>query len=791
MFLADLRHAARNLAQSPLFATVAIASLAVGIGANTALFSFLHSMVLAPLPYPDSDRMVMLQESVEGNDVSGNPQRWRDWAAQTEVFAAITAWYGESLTWTGGERAESVEAWRSMGDLPGVFGLEPAAGRLFTPEEAEGKQPAVLITETFWHRRFSARGDILGQSLVLNGKSYPVVGVLNGRLASGRLDAIVPARHDGMARSARFLRQLGRLRAGLSEELAEERLTTVAQQLAREHPDDDANLAIRLESYRGILGARARGPLLALLGCVGFVLISACLNIASLLLQRARRRGGEIAVRLALGASRWRLARLLLAEGALLGVLGGALGIALAVWGIALLKNLTPPELPRLDEVRLSWPTLAFAAALSLLTAVISSLAPAWRATSQTPQRVLRSASPRAGGGRNRTGGAFVVVQIAISLALLFGASLLLRTFSQLLARPLGFEDRQLLAFELPVSWSTPDADTRQFQAAVLDTVRAVPGVTAAEITDRPPLEGGTQDGEVRIEGRSTDTFPPGARIGQRQVSLGYPSMLGVPLLEGRLLQPADLAGKGRVGLLNRAAARLYFEGRSPIGARVGLGFGTEAPDYFEVVGVIGDLPNEVAERSPQPELFTPIERGFWPIASFVVRTEQPTAVATEALREALARRFPDRVPENFRTLEGIVSSSVAQPRLTAGLLTAFAVAALLLAAAGLYALLANAVAERLFEMAVRIAVGAGRDDIQRLVYGSALPLVAGGLGVGILGCWLVQRAVASMLFGVSPFDPASLITAAGLLAVTALLAVSKPARAASRVEPVVALRGE
>ncbi len=792
MTLDDLRQATRSLVQTPTFSLVAIASLAIGIGANTALFSFLHAMVLAPLPYPSSERLVLLQESAEGNETGGSPQRWRDWAAEKEVFSALTAWYGETLTLSGGERAEKVDALRTFGDLEAVFALPPLVGRSLNAEESTGAVPAALLTRSFWRRQFAGDPAVVGRTLVLNGRSVPVVGVLDGDLGSGRIDAVVPETNQRMPRSASFLRQVARLREGVSLEQANERLAVVAEGLQRQYPEDDRGLAVRLVPYRDALGREARGPLLALLGCVSFVLLSACLNLASLLLQRVRRRGGELAVRLALGAGRWRLARLLLAEGLLLAALGGGLGLALASWGIQLLKGLAPTNLPRLDEVQMSAPTVAFALAVSLLTAVVSSLAPAWRSGRFAPQQILKTASPRLGGGHQRTSNALVVTQIAISLSLLFGAGLLVRSFAELTRRPLGFaaEARRLVAFELPIGWETPDRQVQEFQASVLEVLRGVPGFSAAEITDRLPLEGETESGDLRIDGRPLESLPPGAQLGQRQVSLGYLSLIGVPLLAGRPLAATDLTGP-RVALLNQSAARLYFPDENPLGARLGLAFGKREPNYFQVVGVVGDLPNEAAESRAQPAIYTPIERGFWPIATFVVETSLPPASAQTAARAALARRFPDRVMEDFRSLPEVVASAVAQPRITAWLVAAFAVAALLLAATGLYGLLSNAVTERRFELGVRQAVGAGRAEIHRLIFGSALPLVALGLALGAAGCWAVQRAVQGLLFGVSPFDPLAIASAACLLAATALLATSLPARAAGQTDPAVVLRGE
>lgn len=790
MFPNDLRHAARSLAQSPTFTLVAVASLAVGIGANTALFSFLHGMVLAPLPYPDSERVVQVQESVAGRDLAGSPQRVKDWARETEVFEAVGAWYGESLTLSGGERAERVDAWRTLGDLPRVYALRTRAGRGFTATEADGREPAVLLTPAFWRRRFGSDPSIIGRNLVLNGRSYTMVGVLERGLIPGEPDVVIPEPNQNLPRSARFLRQVGRLRQGVTLELAGQRLDLVAADLVRRYPAEDRDLAVRLIPLRDVIGTRARGTLIALLGAVGFVLLSACLNIGSLLLQRARRRSGELAVRLALGAGRGRLARLLLTEGALLAGLGGAFGVVLAAWGIGVLKGIAPADLPRLVEVELNWPTLAFAAGATLLTALTASLAPAWRGTREAPQRILRAASPRSGGLENRAGRIFVVAQIAISLALLFGASLLLRTFTELLERPLGFVDEELMSFELPVSWEMPDVEIQRFQAAVLDTLRALPGISAAEITDRLPLEGETQSGDLVIAGRAADSLPPAARLGQRQVSAGLLELLAVPLVEGRFLNAADATSGGRIALLNRSAARLYFRDQSPLGARVGLSFGGHEPEMFEVVGVIGDLPNAVNETVTQPAMYTLIERGFWPIASFVVRTGLPLAAAQEAVRSALARTFPDRVLEDFRTLPAVVASSVAEPRLTAGLVAGFAVAALLLAAAGLYGLLSNAIAERTFEIGVRVAVGARREDIERLIFSSALPLLAGGLAAGAAGCWVMQRLVANLLYGVTPLDPTAGAGAIGLLAVTAAFAIAVPARRAARTDPAVVLRG-
>lgn len=790
MWLQDLRHGLRSLRARPVFALVAAGSLAAGIGVNSALFSFLYAIVLAPLPFPDSETVVVLQERVDGRAAGGSAQRWKDWLENDSV-EAVTAWYGESMTLTGGRFPERVDALRTYGDLAATLALAPVLGRPFTPEEARGEVAALHLSHGFWTRRFGADPGALGESLRLNGRSYEIAGVLPASFSSELSDIVVPEASHGLARSARFLFQIARISADASLEQAQQSLSAQAARLRERHPESDAGLEVQLVTLREHLAEDVRAPLLALLGAVAFVLLSACLNVAGLLLQRATRRRGELAVRRALGASAWGLSRLLLAEGLVLAAAGGAGGLALALWGVDLLRSWAPRDLPRLAEVEVSLPVVAFTAALALATALLCSLAPAWRSARVDPSDALRGAGARLAPGRKRMQGVLLVSQVAISLALLFGAALLVRSFESLRARPLGFQPESLIAFQLPRSWQTPQDELNRFHRRVMDAVLAAPGVETVAFADRLPFEGGSNSGDPRVSGREPASLPQG-QLARRQVSHDYLALLHVPLRSGRHLEQRDSAVTPGRAVINETAARLYFPGSDPLGQRIGIGFDPQDPAVLHpIVGVVGDLPQDEVDRQPVPAIYVPFDQGFWPIGSYVVRTSLELETSRELLQGALTRELPDQVVQGLRRVEGVVDAAVAAPRAFATLSSVFALVALLLAAVGLYGLLLNDVAERSVEIAIRLALGARSADVRRLILTSVLPLLGAGVLLGLALAAGLRGVLDSLLFGVGSGDPVSAGVSLAALLLAALLASLVPAERAARSNASELLRSD
>lgn len=786
--LSDFQQAWRGLRNRPLFTVASVLSLAIGIGANSAIFSFVNAILLSPLPFPNSDRLVLLQETVDGRDANGSPQRWKDWASQQDVLEAVMAYYSESMSLTTSESSERVNAWRTFGDPLATYGIRPAAGRDFTSDERQGQAGAAMLGYGFWKRRFGADTAALGRPLILNGRSATIVGVLPPSFDTEAVDVVVPETVQTMGRSARFLTQVGRLQPDIPARMAEERLRAAAAGLRRQYPDSDRGLGIQVIAYREAIAATARMPLLILLGAVGFVLCSACLNIASLLLQRATGRRAELAMRLALGASTLRIARLLLAEGLLLGLLGGLVGLFVAMWGIDGLKLLVPDETPRLSEVRLDWPVAGFTALLAFITAVLCSFAPVLQNARPDLQSTLRSGG-RVAGSRHWLQRSLVVVQVAISLTLLIGAGLLTRSLLHLQSRPIGIRSASLIAFQSPIGWNVADDRVQRVIGDVLASLRAIPGVEAAEYTDRLPNGGGASDAKVDIAGRAEAELSRLPELHGRSISYGYLAVAGVPLRRGRYLTEDDARAEARNAVINESAARLYFPNEDPIGKRIGMKFTPNPTRFFEIVGVVGDVPTSARSQTVPPMMYLDFHHQFWPIGTYVVRTSLPLNSIAAQIRKAVFSVDRSQVVENLRTVDAALSRSYAQPRMNAGLSGAFATAALLLAAIGLYGLLSNSVTERAKELGIRTALGADPRSLLRLVLSDAVPLIALGVAAGLAGAWGMSGLLRRLLFGLTPADPTAVLLAAGVLLSAAAIACYLPARRAAQVNPASVLR--
>lgn len=791
MVFSDLGYAWRSLRQRPGFTAVAVASLALGIGATSAIFSFVNTVVLSRLPFPDADRLYVLQETVRGKDVNGGPQRLFEWLQASSIATGFGD-YGEDATLQTGDIPERVNGLRTFGGIFATLNVQPAMGRDFTPAEQRGQGGLVaIITHRLWQQRLGGDPAILGRKLVINGTPHEVVGVLPESFRFLKLDLFSPEPKQGMPRSARFLSQTIRLKPGVTQEQAQAELTALAAIMRRDHPDTDAELGLRLIPLHEDLGGVARLPLLVLLGAVGLLLLIACLNVANLAVFRATGRVRELAIRQALGASRARLVRLLFAEGVLLGIAGAGLGLLAAVWGIDLLRGLVPERFPRVDEVALDGRVVAFTMLLGVASLILCGLFPALLGARTDPAGALKSGA-RSTARRHALRRTLVAAEVALSLTLLVGAGLLFRTLWNLENRRLGFAPEQLLSFKLSLPWQMPEEQVHRLYARVLDGLREIPGVRDAALTDRLPLDGGTADGEVVVEAAAPGTIPAGARIGQRMVSTGYHNVMQVPLLAGRYLTEADRRAKRAV--LNQTAAAAFFAGANPVGRRVALRWkkGPTPPDaFYEVVGVVGDLPNRARDAQTLPSMYVPFETAFWPLSSFVVRVEGDPAALGEAMRRKVAELDRSQTIELVQTLPEYLRGVHRTPRVQAGLVAAFAIAGLLLAALGIYGLFAQLVADRETEIGIRMALGAMPGAVQRLILGESFRLAAAGAAIGLAGAFAVSRVVESALYGVSPLDPLAFLGATALLGAVALGAAYLPARRAAQTDPIKVLRRE
>jgi predicted permease len=793
--LADLRTALRSLRRHPGFTAAVALTLALGLGANTAIFSVVNAVLLRGLPYAQPERLVMAFTTYPdfGHSATSLPDflDWRDGAAGAVELAAVA---NTTFNLTGGGAPERATGAVVTANYFPLLGAAPAVGRGFTAEEERGGAPKVVVLgHDFWRRRFGGDASAVGRALVMNGVPYTVVGVAPTRLDYPTdVDLWIPLRTDTTrARRAEFLSVVGRLRPGVTVERARDALATVGRRLQEQYPETNSpRLSIDLVPMRDEIVGGARASLLVFMGAVGLVLLVACANLANLLLVRATTREREVAIRSALGADRGRVFRQMLAESLALAALGGALGVTLAFAAVRALRASGLEALPRLDEVGLDGRALAFAAVLSLATGVLFGLAPALRLSREELQGTLRGGGRGIAGhgGAQRLRAGLVLAEVALSILLLVGAGLLLRSFVEMQRSRAGFDPQRVLTLQvsLPRASYADAQRVRDFWPALLDRAGAVPGVRAAAVASQLPL---TSSGYLSfsIEGR---TPPPDAMedVQPFNVSDGYFRALGVALVRGRVFGPEDGAAAPRVAVVNEEAARRFWPGRDPIGARITTG---DTTDYMTVVGVVADVKQEGLTAKPYPQLYSVAAQNPMRGMYVVVKTAGEPQAAAAAMRRVIAGLDPELPVYGVMPMTERVSKSVARPRLTALLVGVFAAVALALAAVGIYGVVAFAVAQRTRELGVRMALGATTADVRRLVIGQGMAPVVGGLVLGVGLAAVATRAIGGMLYGVSALDPLTYLAVALFLASVALAATWLPSRRAVRVPPAVVLREE
>jgi putative ABC transport system permease protein len=772
-WLRDVRLACRTLSRrSGLTATI-VASLAIGIGAGSAIFSAVDGVLLRPLQIVEPERVFAIEEYRHGAAHNGNPMRLADWTKQASSFASVMGFYGEGLTMTGQGAPERVRTWRTLGDPLAILGVQPTLGRGFTDRELNGVEPVALLDHGFWSSRFNADPRVLGQSVTLGGRGYTVVGVLPAGVDyPGDIDAVIPASLEvhGYTRRASFLGEVARLKPGAGPQAAQAELNTIAARLAKQFPATDANLEARLTPLRETVTREARKPLLILLATVGFVLLIACVNTASLLLSRASERGRESAIRLALGAGRASLVRLYLVESLVLAVVGGLLGIALAELSLDTLVRLLPPDLPRLTEIHLDLRVGAISLAASLVCGLLFGLAPALQAA--------RFGAQKTSIHRLRSRRVLVVCQIALSAILLVGVGLLAKSLFLLLRTPLGFGTTQVTTVQVNLPWDTDAAALAAFYTRTLETLSNVPGVRAAGVIDRLPLHGGAQSGRITVRGVTLSPDLQARSVSYRGATPGYFGVLGIPLLAGRLMRdPHEI-------VVNQEMARQFFADGRAVGSS--LSFSGAKGDY-QIVGVVGNVRQEPAQTAAVPEAFLAMNEVYWPMANFVLRTE---GNVNSAVRTAMMRVNPDQV---FRisSLDRELQATVREPEVRLWLVGAFAFTALLLAAIGVYGLLASDVVLRTREIGIRMAIGADPRSILRETAWRAFTLVAAGLAIGGTGAAGLTRYLRSLLYVITPNDATAYLGAALTLLAVAFAAAYLPARRAAGIAPGSALRHE
>jgi putative ABC transport system permease protein len=810
--LQDFTFALRSSRKRPGFAVVAIVTLALGIGATTTMFSVMDRVVLRPLPFADADQLLVVGTIRPGRTRAGSmsPLNFYDVRQQNDVFSYLAASRGESVTLprpSGG--VTQLNAHGVSWDFFELLGTRPMLGRTFVAADDEpGAAPVAVLGHGTWQRRFGGDPAIVGRTITLNQRPVTVVGVLDPRFVPPEAlyqaetelwFPLVQLNDDLTTRSNSFLQAIGRLRPDVTMDDARQRLDGLALGLAEAYPDVNRNregeaYRIGMAPLKGATIGNIGDTLTILLGAVGFLLLIACANVASLVLARATARERELAVRAALGAGRGRIIRQLLTENLLLALMGGGLGVALAYGGVAMFRTYSPGSLPRMAEVAVDVRILAFALGLSLLTGMFFGLIPALFTSRRDTNASLKEGAADASGGRGRHRllGGLVFAETVLALMLVSGAGLLINSFVRLNQVETGWVTERLMTMQTYVGYSdryTEPEPRAEFFRQVIERLHAIPGVSAVGATDNMPLDGNQSGVFVTVEGSPTaETEAAEASI--HTVTPGYFAAMGMPVLQGRSFTQADDADAPRVVIVNRAFATEHFPNGGALGGMIRFGRDLSRPP-FTVVGVVGDVTQQALATSKAAEIYYSFYRGPRVNMRFAVRTELPAATVAQGMSEAVWAVDPEIPITNLLTMEERVSQSLATPRFYMIVLGTFAAVALVLAAVGLYGVVSFSVGQRVREMGVRVALGASAGSILRLVLRQSLGITVAGVVVGLVGAVAASRVLRSLLFGIAPGDPVTLTVVALVMLVVATVAVLVPAVRATRVDPIQTLRAE
>jgi putative ABC transport system permease protein len=809
-FIKDSRYALRQLFQHRAFSLIAILALALGIGANTAIFSVVNAVLLEPLPYRAPAELVWIWGTNPLNDIpkeNASYPDYVDWHQQAQSFQAMGGFAQTSPILTGGEsEPERLQGAYVIGDFFNVLGVEPALGRKFLPEENDaGKNRIVILSHALWQRRFGGDAKIIGQQITIGGNPHTVVGVMPAGFqdpipnASRTVQLWLPLPVSDSMRSSRrgdFLNVIARLKPGVKLETASAEMKGIAGRLEQQYPATNTQWGVIVQPLHETLTGDVRPALLILLSAVAFLLLIACANVANLLLARASSRQREIAIRAALGASRGRVVRQLLTENIVLSLCGGGLGLLFAWWGIQALLALSPGNIPRLGSIGIDRAVLLFTLSVSLVTGLLFGLVPAFTASRPDLNNTLkeggRSSAEGAGGRRLRN--ALAVAEIALSLVLLVGAGLLIRSFIRLQEVRPGFNPQHLLCLDLslPSAKYKENQETVNFFDQLLASVSQQPGIQSAAVSAGVPLSGGADFLAFSVEGRvlaNTDRTPDAEA---RVVSPDYFRTMQIPLRSGRVLSDRDVPGQPDAVVVSETLVKKYFPGQDPIGKRLTFG-DPQAKDvqWYTVVGVVGDVRGVNLNEEPYGQLYTSYRQNPRRALTLVVRTAAEPTAMLGAVRERIWALDRQQPLYNVRTAEQVLERSIARPRFNMLLITILASVALVLAAVGIYGVISYSVTQRTHEIGVRMALGASVGDVLKLVVGQGMLLAGIGVILGLVAAFAVTRIMATLLFGVTATDPVTYFGLALLLGLIALLACYIPARRATKVNPVTALRAE
>ncbi|HET6975501.1 MAG TPA: ABC transporter permease [Pyrinomonadaceae bacterium] len=804
----DIRYGVRGLLKHPGFTSLVVITLALGIGASTAIFSVVDSVLLRRLPYPTADRLVAIQElNPNGKRVQVTSGNFLDWRAQNTVFENLAAIKQTTTNLALSDSAERIDLAQTNANFFDVFGIKPQYGRLFIPQDEQaGHAPVVVLSNTLWQRRFGSDPSLVGKPITLNGDNYTVIGIAPAgfqypdktqvwipplKLAP----ELYPDQNLTQNRRMGYLAAVATLKPGVSLQQAAAEMETITARLRQQYPDSNNRRFNKVVSLHEHLIGDTSKLLWLLLGAVTFVLLIGCANVANLLLASGASRQKEMAIRAALGASRARVMRQLFTESTLLALTGGAVGLIIAYWGVSGITKLLPTDFPRLNEIHIDLRILSFTFIASVLTGILFGLVPALQISRPDVQETIRETGRGAAGSRrqSRFRQALIVVEVALSVVLLVGAGLLFRSFMRLQSVETGFKSQQVLTANLTPAGPnySEHAQFNKFYDQVLEKLYATPGIEDAGLINTLPLDKGPTTG-FRVEGRPVTTPDKWPSVNYRVVTPNYFRAMEIPLLQGRTYTERDNGEAPLVIMVNQQLVRDIFPNENPIGKRITFGSapGTE-PNWFEIVGIVGNVRSQELREEPTAELYFSSRQEFWVGMQLVVRSSVEPSGLSGSLRQ-IVNEVDKSVPvSNIRTMDHVVSESITQPRFNLFLLGLFSTVAMLLSAAGIYGVTAYTVTQRTHELGIRIALGAQVGDVLKMILGQGMAVIGIGLVIGLAAAFGLVRLLRSFLFGVGEKDPFTFVAITVVLLLVALLACYIPARRATKVDPLEALRYE
>lgn len=800
ILLRDIRYGIRSLLKRPGFTMIALMALALGIGANTAIFSLVNAVLIRPLPFAEPDRLVWVWGNMSSgsNRASVSPPDYLDYRQQNTTFEEFAASIGVPIAsnLTGNGEPERLNAAAVTGNYFQALGTPPALGRTFLLEnEKPGNEQVAVLSYGLWQKRFGGDRAIVNKTITLDGKTCVVIGVMpQGFSFPQAAELWVPINFDispeMKVRKAHFMRPIGKLKQGVTLAQAQADTDAISKRLEQQYPDSNQGWNLRMVSLREQLVGNTRSTLYILFGAVGFVLLIACANVANLLLVRAAGRQKEIALRTALGAGRVRIIRQMITESVLLALMGGALGTLLAFWGVELLVKLSEGSIPPTAQIRIDATVLAFTFLTSVITGVLFGLAPALRTMRLNLSESLKEGGRTDGDGthRNRTRSVLVVLESAVAVMLLIGAGLLVRSLIQLQNVSPGFDPHNVLTMrvDLPRDKYSTAEKSGNFFSQLESRINGLPGVEHVGMVSELPLSGQPNDMPYTVEGRPPVSSDQAFDDDFRRVNTRYFSAMRIPFLRGRNFTEQEVRESAKLVIISDLLARQVFPNEEPIGKRLIMAMNNQP---FEIIGIVGDIRHRALESTPSPAMYVPSNQAPW--MNIVLRTQGDPASLAGAVRNEVRALDPDQPVAMMRTMDQWMETAVAGPRYRTALLALFAFVALVLASTGIYGVMSYSVSQRTHEIGVRMALGARRMDVMKLVVRQGMTLVTVGVALGVLGAMALTRVMSTLLFGVTAKDPLTFVVVATLLTLVAFVACYLPARRATKVDPLVALRYE